>query len=313
MSISGKFGGDNVRLSVILAFTAVCVVWGSTYLAIRFAIETVPPFFMAGMRWTIAGILLYAATRLHGAPAPSRTHWYTAFVIGGLMLLIAHGAVVWAEQWIPSGLTSILVATVPLWLIFVESVYNRARPNTKIIATLVAGFIGVILLVGDLPNQVGNAAGLIAAIALLFGTLAWSLGSYYSRIANLPDSHFLAVAQQMILGGALLFLTSLVTGEWMNVKPDAMSLNSLIALLYLIVFGSLIGFTSYIWLLKQIAPSRIATYAYVNPIVALLLGWTLANEQPSLKSMVAATIILLSVAATTLYKIEPKKTETEKH
>jgi len=299
---------NDVRLSVILAFTAVCVVWGSTYLAIRFAIETVPPFFMAGIRWTIAGLLLYAAIRFRGAPAPSRTHWYTAFVIGGLMLLIAHGAVVWAEQWIPSGLTSILVATVPLWLVFVESAYNRAKPNAKVIATLVSGFVGVILLVGDLSSQVGSTMGLIAALGLLFGTLAWSLGSFYSRVAELPKSHFLAVAQQMIVGGILLFLASFATGEWMNVKLNLVSMHSFAALLYLIVFGSLIGFTCYIWLLKQIAPSRVATYAYINPVVALLLGWTLANEQPTLRSIAATVIILTSVAVATLIKSEPKRT-----
>lgn len=306
--ISAKFGGNDVRLSVILAFTAVCVVWGSTYLAISFAIETIPPFFMAGIRWAIAGILLYAATRLRGAPAPSRTHWYTAFAIGGLMLLIAHGAVVWAEQWIPTGLTSILVATVPLWLVFVESAYNRTKPNARIIVAFVAGFAGVIMLVGDLSSQVGSTMGLIAAIGLLFGTLAWSLGSFYSRIAKLPESHFLAVAQQMIAGGILLFLASFATGEWMNVRLDRVSMNSFAAVLYLIVFGSLIAFTSYIWLLKQIAPSRIVTYAYINPIVALLLGWAFANEQPTLRSMVATAIILTSVAVTTLIKPNPKRT-----
>jgi drug/metabolite transporter (DMT)-like permease len=228
------------------------------------------------------------------------------------MLLIAHGAVVWAEQWIPSGLTSILVATVPLWLVFVESAYNRAKPNAKVIAALVSGFIGVILLMGDLPSQVGSTMGLVAALALLFGTLAWSLGSFYSRLARLPDSHFLAVALQMIVGGVLLFSTSLATGEWTRIKPDSVSLSSVIALLYLIVFGSLIAFTSYIWLLKQVAPARIATYAYINPIVALLLGWALASEQPTFRSLLATTIILISVAATTLYKSEPKEETARK-
>ena len=150
--------------------------------------------------------------------------------------------------------------------------------------------------------------GLIAALGLLFGTLAWGLGSFYSRIAELPESHFLAVSQQMIVGGILLFLASLITGEWMNVRLGSVSMLSFAALLYLVFFGSLIGFTSYIWLLKQMSPSRVATYAYINPIVALLLGWALANEQPTLRSIAATVIVLASVAVATLIKSEPKRT-----
>jgi len=309
--VTAKLEGDTVRLNVTLAFTIVCLVWGSTYLAIRFVIETAPPFFTAGTRWIIAGILLYTVTRLRGASAPSRSHWYAALVIGGLMLLIAHGAVVWAEQWIPSGLTSILVATVPLWLASIESIHNKTKPNGKAIAVLMAGFIGVIILVGDLPSLGGSTMGPTAALAVLIGALAWGIGSFYSRSARLPDSHFMAVALQMITGGLLLLVTSIATGELTGLRLDSMSQRSLIAWLYLIVFGSLIAFTSYIWLLKQTAPSRIATYAYINPVVALLLGWALANEQPTIRSTIAATIILISVAVITSKKFEPKTKDTK--
>ncbi len=293
-----------MRLSVALAFAAVCVIWGSTYLAIRFVVETAPPFFTAGARWAIAGVLLYSVTRLRGASAPSRSHWYAAFVIGGLMLLGAHGAVVWAEQWIPSGLTSILAATVPLWLVFFESVHERRKPSGKVLAVFAAGFVGVIMLVGDVPSLGGNMMSPIAAVAVLLGALAWGLGSLYSRSAKQPNSHFMGVALQMIAGGLLLLSASIATGEWASMKLSGISQRSLVAWVYLIVFGSLVAFTSYIWLLKQIAPARIATYAYINPLVALLLGWALANEQPSFRSIAAAAIILISVAAITSRKLE---------
>jgi len=295
-----------VRLTVILAFATVCVIWGSTYLAIRYVVETAPPFLTAGMRWAIAGILLFGVTRLRGASTPSRSHWYAAFVIGGLMLLAAHGAVVWAEQWIPSGLTSILVATVPLWLAFVESMHDRTRPNGKILAVLMIGFIGVIILVEDMPSLGGSTMGPIAALAVLLGALAWASGSLYSRSAKLPDSHFMGVALQMTAGGILLLFTSVATGEWRGINLNNVSQRSLLSLIYLIIFGSLVAFTSYIWLLKQTSPSRVATYAYINPVVALLLGWAFAEEQPTFRSIIATAIILISVAVITSRKLEPK-------
>jgi drug/metabolite transporter (DMT)-like permease len=299
----------NMRFSVALAFIIVCVVWGSTYLAIRFVIETAPPFFTAGTRWAVAGILLYAVTRLRGAPRPSRSHWFSAIAVGGLMLLAGHGAVVWAEQWIPSGLTSILVATVPMWVTLVESVNYKRRPDWKVLIALLAGFAGVIILVEDMPTLGQGMIGSFAAVAILLGALAWGSGSFYSRTAKMPDSHFLGVAMQMIVGGVLLFSASFVTGELTSLQLAGMSPRSLAALVYLIVFGSLIAFTSYIWLLKQIAPSRVATYAYINPVVALLLGLALAGEQLTFRSVVAAIIILISVAAITTLKSETTKAQ----
>ena len=296
-----------MRASVVLAFVIVCVVWGSTYLAIRFVVETAPPFLTAGAHWIIAGLLLYSVTRLRGASRPSRSHWISAFIIGGLMLLVAHGAVVWAEQWIPSGLTSILVATVPLWVTFVESVHDGRRPSANVLALLLIGFGGVIILIGDMPTLSGDTMGPIAALAVLLGAAAWGLGSIYSRTAKLPESHFTGVAMQMNAGGILLLLASLVTGEWTRMKLESISQRSLLALVYLVIFGSLVAFTSYIWLLRQAAPTRVATYAYINPVVALLLGWALASEQPTPRSLVATAIILISVAIVTSRKLQPRE------
>jgi drug/metabolite transporter (DMT)-like permease len=296
-----------MRLNVILAFLTVCIVWGSTYLAIRFVIETAPPFFTAGTRWIIAGVLLYSVTRLRGASRPSRSHWISAFVIGGLMLLGGHGAVVWAEQWIPSGLTSILVATVPLWVALVEALNNKRRPDSIILIALIIGFAGVVMLVEDMPTLGEGMMGSIVAVVVLLGALAWGSGSFFSRTAKMPDSHFTGVAMQMIVGGVLLFSASIATGELRNLQLTNMSQRSFAALVYLVIFGSLLAFTSYIWLLKQAAPSRVATYAYINPVVALLLGWAFAEELPTIRSLIAATIILISVAVITSRKSNRQK------
>lgn len=296
-----------MRLSVILAFIAVCVIWGSTYLAIRFVIETAPPFFTAGTRWIIAGILLYSVTRLRGASHPSKWHWISAFVIGGLMLLGGHGAVVWAEQWIPSGLTSILVATVPLWVALVEAVNYRRRPDVMVLFALIIGFAGVVMLVEDMPTFGEGVMGPIVAVVVLLGALAWGSGSFYSQRAKMPDSHFTGVAMQMIVGGVLLFSASIATGELTRLQLTNMSQRSFAALVYLVIFGSLLAFTSYIWLLKQAAPSRVATYAYINPLVALVLGWAFAEEVPTIRSLAAATIILISVAVITSRKSNRQK------
>jgi len=223
------------------------------------------------------------------------------------MLLGGHGAVVWAEQWIPSGLTSIFVATVPLWVTLVEAVNYRRRPDGKILIALLAGFAGVIILVEDMPTLSENVLGPIAAVAVLLGALAWGSGSFLSRTAKMPDSHFTGVAMQMIVGGVLLFSASIATGELTGLQLANMSQRSFAALVYLIVFGSLVAFTSYIWLLKQISPSRVATYAYINPVVALLLGWAFAEEQITFRSMVAVIVILISVAVITTLKSETAK------
>jgi drug/metabolite transporter (DMT)-like permease len=225
------------------------------------------------------------------------------------MLLGGHGAVVWAEQWIPSGLTSIFVATVPLWVTLVGAVNYRRRPDWKVLFALLIGFGGVIALVEDMPTTSGNMMGSIAAVVVLLGALAWGSGSFFSRSAKMPDSHLTGVAMQMIVGGVLLFSASLATGELTGLHLANMSQRSFAALVYLIVFGSLIAFTSYIWLLKQIAPSRVATYAYINPVVALLLGWALAGEQLTLRSIAATIIVIISVAVITALKSEPTKAQ----
>jgi drug/metabolite transporter (DMT)-like permease len=289
----------NSRLEVAAAFLAVYIIWGSTYLAIRIVEESLPPFFMAGTRFLLAGIILYALSRVRGASRETKSDWGRAATIGGLMLLGGHGAVVWAEQWVPSGLTSLLIATVPLWLILIDSIQLRTRPNVRVIGGLTLGFVGVILLISSFESLGEGQITLIGGAVLMGGAFLWANGSLYSRSAKLPSSQMLATAMEMVAGGMLLLLASAVSGEISQVRLDLVSERSLVAWMYLVLFGSLVGFTCYIWLLKKVSPARVSTYAYVNPIVAMFLGWALASEPLTFQSVIAAVVILASVAIIT--------------
>jgi drug/metabolite transporter (DMT)-like permease len=286
----------------VLAFAAVYLIWGSTYLAIRFAEESLPPFFMAGSRFLIAGLVLYSLTRLRGAKRESRTDWGKMLVTGALMLLGGHGAVVWSEQSVPSGLTSLLVGTVPLWIVLLDWTWNRSRPNVKVIGGVALGFLGVFLLVEGVGNMGARSIDISGAAILVFGAFLWANGSLYSRSLKLSCSPLLGTAIQMIAGGLLLFLASLVTGELTRIRLDSVSFLSAASWAYLIVAGSLVGFTSYIWLLRNVPPSQVSTYAYVNPIVAILLGWTMAHESITATNLVAAALILVAVVIITTFQ-----------
>ena len=267
-----------MRFQIAAAFAAVYLIWGSTYLAIRFVIETLPPFFMAGTRFLVAGLFLYVLARWRSNSQASISHWGTAFVVGGFMLLGGHGAVVLAEQWIPSGLTSLLIATVPLWMGLIDWLRCGSKLDIKVAGGLVLGFAGVVLLIGSMEMLGGSYIDIIGAAIVVFGSFLWANGSLYSRSAKMPSSPFLATAMEMIAGGLLLLLASLITGEPGRVRLDLVSARSAIAWLYLIVFGSLIAFTSYTWLLKKTTTAKVSTYAYVNPVVAMFLGWALAGS-----------------------------------
>jgi drug/metabolite transporter (DMT)-like permease len=284
------------RGRVLVAFAAVYVIWGSTYLAIRVAIETLPPLLMAGTRFVLAGSLLYAWMRLRGAAPPQRAHWRSAAVVGGFLLLGGNGGVVWAEQRVPSGLTALLVATVPLWMALLGWwLGHERRPNRRVTAGLFLGLLGVGLLVA--ARGVGDPTGVdpVGAVVLVGAALSWAYGSLWSRHAELPRSPFLATAMEMIAGGALLLLASGVRGEWSGFDPRAVSVRSFVAVAYLLVFGSLLGFTAYIYLLRATTPTRVATYAFVNPAVAVVLGWLVAGEALTHRTAGAAAVILTGV------------------
>jgi drug/metabolite transporter (DMT)-like permease len=292
---------------VIAAFAAVYVLWGSTYLAIRFAIETLPPLTMAGVRFLSAGGLLYGFLRLRGMPAPRRLHWRSAAVIGGLLLLGGNGNVVLAERTVPSGVVALLVATLPLWMVLLDWWRpGGVRPAGRTVVGLLVGFGGMMLLVGPSGLAGGGSVDPLGAGMALAGSVSWAAGSIYARGAKLPASPFMATAMELLAGGALLLLAGAVLGELGALDPAGVSARSLLSLAYLVVFGSLVGFTAYIWLLGVSTPSRVSTYAYVNPVVAVFLGWAFAGEPVTPRVLVAAAVIVAAVAVITTGKREGK-------
>jgi drug/metabolite transporter (DMT)-like permease len=285
---------------VLAAFVALYIIWGSTYLAILFAIETIPPFLMAGIRFLVAGSILYVWGRARGAARPVRREWVAASVVGGLLLLGGNGAVVWAEQRVPSGAAALLVATVPLWMVVLDWLRpGGVRPTGRVVLGLAVGFAGLGLLVG--PSDLGGGSiDVIGALVLVIGSLSWASGSIYARGAKLPSSPLLVNGMEMLAGGVLLVLAGLVTGEASALNLAAVSGRSLAALAYLVVFGSLIGYSAYTYLLGATTPARVSTYAYVNPVVAVFLGWALAGEPLTPRVLVATAVILGAVALITL-------------
>ena len=288
------------RAQIIAAFASIYTIWGSTYLAIRYAVETTPPFIMGGVRFLVSGALLYIWARYRGAPTPTRLHWRNAIIAGGFLLLGGNGAVVWAEQFVPSGLTALLVSILPFWLVIIEWARPpKKRPSGAVLLGLVLGFIGIIVLVG--PGDIGGQGNVssVGALVLILGSLSWAIGSFWSRDASLPDSGLLTTGMEMLGGGALLLIVGVLSGELSHFDVYQVSRASAIGLAYLITFGSLLGFTSYIWLLDKVSPAHLGTYAYVNPIVAVLLGWAIAGETLSVRTAVAAAIVICAVALIT--------------
>jgi drug/metabolite transporter (DMT)-like permease len=293
------------RARVIGVYAVVYVVWGSTYLAINFAIATLPPFLMAGVRFLVAGLVLYLWMRARGAVRPSAAQWKVAAIIGAFLLLGGNGAVVWAEQFVPSGITALLVATVPLWMALIGWLGpDRRRPTPRVNLGLFVGMIGIVVLIGPgaLIGQ-GGDVDLVGSAVLILGALAWAAGSLYARRAATPPSPQLGTAMQMLSGGLLLLILGLATGEGRGLDAGAISATSASALLYLIVFGSLVGFSAYVWLLRVEPPTRVSTYAYVNPVVAVGLGWLFAGEALTAQTLLAAAII---VGAVVLIVTTPK-------
>ena len=293
----------TLRWRIALAFLSIYAIWGSTYLAIRFAVETFPPFLMAAIRFLIAGGALYAWMRLKGAPRPTRANWKAATIVGVFLLLGGNGGVVKAEQVFPSGLTAVLITTVPIWMALVELVRkDRIVPTLHVVLGLVLGFGGVVLLVG--PGNLVGSGGLnpLWVGVLILASLSWAIGSVYSRKASLPRTPLLGSGMEMLTGGALLLVVSLVSLEWVGFQPSNVSVLSLVSFIYLIVFGSLIGFSSYVWLLTKTTTARVSTYAYVNPVVAVFLGYFLAGEQLTLRTVLASTVIVIAVVVITTFK-----------
>jgi drug/metabolite transporter (DMT)-like permease len=287
---------NSKRWQVITAFAVVYIIWGSTYLAIRLAVETIPPFLMAGSRHCVAGIMLYMWARQHGAAKPEFVHWRGAAIVGGLLLLGGNGLLSWAEQRVPSGVSALIIGSVALWMVVLEWLWHRGpRPTFGVVSGLIIGFVGLGFLVAPDRFNDGAPINLPGAAALLLAAFLWAAGSLYSRRAVLPPSQLLAAAMEMLTGGMILILAGGTAGEWARLVPAHISAHSIVAWSYLVTFGSLIGFTAYVWLLQVASPAHVATYAYVNPIIAVLLGWAFAGEQITMRTLLAAAAIIFAV------------------
>lgn len=290
------------RGKLIAAFAAIYVIWGSTYLGILFAIETIPPLLMAGIRFSIAGLLLYVWARRGESAPPTRIQWRNAAIIGALLLVGGNGCVVLAERLVPSGLASLLVAILPIWIVLLEWARpGGTKPSRGVIAGVVLGAIGLVVLIGPSALHPANTGGIrIAGVILLtFASLSWASGSLIAQHVELPKSAPLATGMEMICGGAILLVLSLILGEPMRFDVSQISAKSFAGLVYLITFGSMIAFSAFVWLLKVSPPAHVATYAYVNPVVALFLGWAFAGERLSARTAVASAIIIGAVALIT--------------
>jgi drug/metabolite transporter (DMT)-like permease len=298
--VTSKSSETTSRLRVVAAFAAIYLVWGSTYLGIRIAIETLPPLMTAGLRFIVAGPLLYAWARRNGAPRPTGVQWRAAAIVGGLLLLGGNGLVTWGERRVPSGLAALLVATVPLWMVLLDWLFLRGeRPAGKVFLGLTLGLVGIVLLIGPTDLLGGHRVDLIGVGMLLLAALSWAIGSLYTRRAPLPDVPLLGTGMEMIAGGVLLLLASGAKGEWAQVDFVDVSLRSWLALAYLTLLGSIVAFTAYTWLLRVSTPARVATYAYVNPVVAVVLGWAVVGEELTGPMVLAAMIIVLAVVVIT--------------
>lgn len=284
------------RLRVALTLGALYFIWGSTYLAIRFAIETLPPFLMAAVRFLVAGGVLYLWARARGAQRPTWPLWRTAGATGLLMLLGGNGSVVWAEQFVPSGLVALLIATVPLWIVLLDWASREGTaPGGGVLFGVLWGFMGVGVLVSGSEIARAGPDDFLGGVLVLLGAGCWAAGSLVARYGKRPASATLGNGMQMLAGGGGLLLAGLIRGEPGMFRLEGVSVLSAFALLYLIVIGSLVAFSSYIWLLRNTTPAVASTYAYVNPVVALFLGWALASEPLTPRTGVAAFIILTAV------------------
>jgi len=279
------------RTQLILGFAAIYLIWGSTYLGIRYAVETIPPFLMMGIRHLTAGVVVFAYARMRGEPAPQFRQWGWALGAGVLLFLGGHGILAWAEQKVPSGFAALLCATLPLWTVMLARVDGTERRlGLKAWAGILLGFGGVALLIG--PDALGQRLDLLAAGGVLSSALLWAVGTGYTRRVELPSSTILSAAMQMIGGGVLLLLVGFSAGEGRQLHLHSLTLLSVLSLAYLIVFGSIVAFTVYTWLVPLSSPSMLSTYAYVNPVIAVLLGWTVAHEALGLRTILATMVIV---------------------
>lgn len=299
-----------LNAKALLAFFAIYFIWGSTYLAIKYAVETIPPFLMMGTRSLVAGAVLFFWSRWRGEAQIRKEHWPSLFIIAALFFLVGHGALAWAQQRVSSGMAALLVASEPLWIALIESsTIRNFKISSSGVSGLVLGFVGMMVLIAPSHSFGSEPINIMGTAAILLGTISWSSGAVYLRVAKLPKSSILNAGLELIIGGVLLYFAAFASGEFAYMANHSVSMRSLLALAYLIVFGSIIAFTAYVWLLGQTSATRVSTHTYVNPIIAVILGWAIAQEALTANTLIAAVIIMISVYLV-LKKRSPKSAET---
>jgi drug/metabolite transporter (DMT)-like permease len=297
---------------ILLAFAIIYLVWGSTYLAIRVGVQEMPPFLMAGLRFTAAGLALYAWMRISGVRSPTWREWKAATVLGTLMFLIDYACLFWAEQRVPSGIAAVILAAIPVCITLLEIIFLRTQKLTiRLALGLLVGIVGVAVLMnpsaslGEAPLDRGGA------IALLVACGGWSVGTIVSKRLTLPDSKPMSAAAQMLSGGVQLLALAVVSGEFGRFHAQAISGRAWFSLVYLIIAGSIISYTAYVWLLEYESPTKVGTYAYVNPVVAVILGAAIGGETIGRRTMLGMALILVSVVAITTMKARQRSTVTK--
>jgi drug/metabolite transporter (DMT)-like permease len=294
---------------VFLAFGIIYFVWGSTFFAIRIGVHEVPPFLLAAVRFSVAGLALLGWTLTHGEKLPTGREWVSILGIAFLIFAVDYGLVFWAEQWVPSGVTAVMMATIPAFTALAEIILLKTRKLTvRLAGALLVGLAGVAVLTGRGVHLGGSSINGSGAVALLIGAVAWSAAAALMKKLPLPSSKVVSAGAQMLAGGLLLALVSGALGEFRHFRPETVSTSAWLALLYLTVAGSIVGFTAYVWLLHHESPTKVGTYAYVNPIVAVVLGYYLGGEPLGLQTVLGALLVLVSVGVITTTKTKPKPT-----
>jgi drug/metabolite transporter (DMT)-like permease len=296
---------DRPAWKTLLAFAIIYFVWGATYLAVRVGVREVPPFLYAAMRFVIAGLVLYGWMLARGERSPSGREWLSAFLLAVLIFVLDYGLLFWAEQRVPSGIAAVMLATIPAFMALSEiTILGTQRLTLRLALALAIGLCGVGVLVIRSLNLGGEPIDAAGAVALIIASISWSVSSALSRKLPLPSSKVMSSGAQMLAGGILLALTSAAFGEFRGFHPSAVSLEAWLALLYLIVAGSIVAFTAYVWLIHHESPTKVGTYAYVNPVVAVLVGYFFGGEALGARTILGTALVLISVVVITTTRVK---------
>jgi drug/metabolite transporter (DMT)-like permease len=288
----------SVRVKIALGFLAIYLIWGSTFLATRYAVKTIPPFLVSGSRFFLGGLILFGFARIRNREPITGRMWAAAALMGALFFTVCHGGLSWAAQHVPSGILALLMASTSMWTALIEiATRSKTRPGTRILVSLLIGFLGMALLVVRPELLAGSHVGSLGAIVALTGAFSWAVGTVFTRRVPHPESNILSAGMQMMCGGGLLLLAAVLTGQANGWSPANISQQSLIAMAFLTLIGSLVGFSCYLFLLSHCPPTQVATYAYVNPIIALILGFFIAGEHFTGRSLIASVVVIGSVAS----------------